>query len=93
MGNITALKVATGKLCLLDAYREVIAEGYNAGRTFNRSSVQVMIGFLASAVVALRILGDEDWAERFQAAGERLQVDWRTYVEVVPDLCAEIDRR
>jgi len=30
MGNITALKVATGKLCLLDAYREVIAEGYNA---------------------------------------------------------------
>jgi len=52
-----------------------------------------MIGFLASAVVALRILGDEDWAERFQAAGERLQVDWMTYVEVVPGLCAEIDRR
>lgn len=93
MGTVTTLNVASKRLSLIEAYRSVIADGYNAGSTFDRNTVLVMIGFLAAAILALRVAGDEPWAHRFQRASDDLHRDWKSYTRVIPELCAEIDDR
>jgi len=93
MGTVTTLPVASSRLSLVDAYRAVIADGYNAGSTFDRNTVLVMIDFLAAAILAFRVAGDERWAQRFQRASADLERDWKSYTRVVPELCAEIDGR
>lgn len=93
MGTVKALKVASSRISLIDAYRSVIADCYNAGSTFDRNTVLVMIGFLAAAILALRVAGDEHWAHRFQRASDDLHRDWKSYIRVVPELCSEIDGR
>lgn len=92
MGTVVVLK-SKGKVDLLDAYREVIAEGYNTAKTYNKGSVQVVIGFLSAALVALRVVGHEDWAQRFEHAGQQLERNWMLYPEVVFQLCIDIDNR
>lgn len=92
-GTVLQFRNNGGKLDLLDAYRKVIADGYNQGRTYNQYSVQVMIGLLCGAFVALRVVGNESWALRFESAGQQLQRDWKTYPAVVQQLCADIDQR
>ncbi|CAN7584779.1 hypothetical protein [Acidovorax delafieldii] len=91
MGLVISLHSKQSSIGLLDNYRMVMADGYNTGSTFNRGSVQVMIGFISAAVVALRVTGDEQWAKRFEGAGEELKQNWMAYPRVIPELCAEID--
>lgn len=92
VGSVVVLK-SEGKVDLLDAYRQVIAEGYNSSKTYNKRSVQVMIGFLSAAFIALRVVGHEYWAQRFEHAGQQLERNWMLYPEVVFQLCMDIDNR
>ena len=93
MGQVIPLKKAPVNTDLLEAYRLVISDGYNAGETFNRGSVQVMIGFISAAVVSLRVTGDEHWAKRFEEAGHALEQNWMSYPVIIPNLCLQIDSR
>lgn len=94
MDNITKLPVANRNPSLLDAYRQAIADGYNktvdCGR-FDRSTVNVMVGFLSAATITLRITGNGYWAARFEEYAGMLEQNWSLYERCVPALCAELD--
>lgn len=98
MAQVVALRQprSTTMVPLLDAYRTALADGYNStvstGR-FDKSTAQMMAGFLLAATVALRTIGDEPWASRFEASAHRILADWRQYDHEIPALCADLDNR
>lgn len=96
MSQVLSMEAPISKLSLLDAYRQALADGYNSavdtGR-YSESAAQVMMGFLSAATIALRVLGDEPWATRFEQSAERLKEDWACFEEEIPALCADLDAR
>ncbi|NHR07416.1 hypothetical protein HA052_19685 [Chromobacterium haemolyticum] len=96
MNNVTKIPVNSRTPSLLDAYRQALADGYNKTVDCERldlSTVNVMVGFLAAATIALRLIGNEHWAARFEECATMLEQNWSLYEKAIPALCAELDAR
>lgn len=92
-GNIIPLKPRNGPT-LREAYRSALADGYNAvveaGR-IDQACAKTMVGFLSAAVIALRLAGDEVWAELFEQSAQRLDDEWDRFELEIPALASALD--
>lgn len=96
MSNKVIRIAPTGRagVTLREAYRQAIADGYNAtidAGTYNKACAQTMVGFLSAAVIALRLGGDEIWANLCEESAKRLNDDWVSYQTEVPALVKNLD--
>lgn len=90
MGKVVNLRPGDLRIDLVGAYLYGIAAGFEAvrrKRAYHETDTQVMCGYLAAAVVAFRIAGDEPMASRLEGVANRIDKNWRCFEKEIRDLC------
>lgn len=82
MNNVIALPIDSRQISLREAYRQAIGEAINATERsgyVDQECSRVMFGFLNSAVIAFRVIGDESMADIFERYSINLNANWQSF--------------
>lgn len=96
MAQLFKLDIANDRPSLIDAYHEALVDGFNAlvkVGEFDRESALTVVGFLSAATIALRVIGHETIARRFECDAERISDNWTSLETVVRDLCQWLSKQ